>query len=673
MAILVEETDANGNVISSVMRDIQIQVIICTNNAPVATPASNLDTICVGVQYTFTITSDDADDDNVTMSWRGEIAGAGFSIANNNSANPFPTGTFTWTATQADLGNHSYTVTLQDDACPVNGINIYTYDLVVINCCDDFEFNVASCCEVEIETPGSRSVRNSKYYDAALKEIGKARGRAATPDSCDPCIDGWYPVWVEDDNGQPVGFGDPCITVEWLDRNGTVLYTGWAFPATPDVRYTVRVTNTCTGCEWEEDFFFCCESPDPGFTVQTQCTANNFIITVTNITPSMNSQFNLYTAIAPCTAGSCMLDPSNPDDVQWGNVVTFTLPKIAGAMYIIKHGEWTLCDPWQEQRQLVLDTCCLGMDVNIVDWCDMLKSAKMTKATQQKMTNIMDDYSKEKGVKLSATKCDFCENPQIPFIIFAVDDQGTPLDPTVYNISWTSTPGATSSDEWIMANVNEIYYVEAIGPDNCIFRDTFQHVCCEAPENPRCRLDPRRLTPVLSWTPSPVAVSYEIEITVNDPACCRPTGRTWSYTIPVTRTGYAFNFSPRCSSWRVRSICVNGDTSEYSASQCICGLFVIDDDPVLQIGKEKRTSEFGSDLKTYPSPASSFVVLKGLDVQPGASITLLDVSGRAVYTQDVSNEGKETLRTADIPNGIYFIRLQGADNSSSTRKIVIQH
>lgn len=676
MAVLVTETDANGNVTGTTIRDIQLQIIPCNNQNPTVNPTTLNDTICVGVQYQNTFTSNDADGDAVTMSYGQEIAGANFQIFNNGGSGPFPSGVFTWTPGQNDVGNHTFTVQVVDDACPINGSNTYTYNLTVIYCCDDFEFNVASCCEVEIETPGLQSVQNTKNYADALQELSSSLtgGRSATPDSCDPCIDGWYPVWVEDDNGQPVGFGDPCITVEWLDQSGTVLHTGWAFAATPDVRYTVRVTNTCNGCTWEEDFFYCCESPDPGFTVQTRCTRSNFIISVTNITPATNSQFNLYTAIAPCTSNSCMLDSSNPDAVVFGNTATFILPKIAGAMYIIKHGEWTLCDSWQEQRQLILDTCCLGMDVEIFDWCDMLNNPKVSQVTQQSVMSMVDDYNKETGNSLSATPCDFCENPTVPFIIYAVDDQGTLLDPSVYNISWTSTSGATSTLNWIQANVNEIYYLEAIGPDNCIFRDTFQHVCCEAPEKPICRID-RRGRSVLSWDASSVASSYEIEITTNDPMCCRPQGRSQTITIPVNANGYTIPVSYVCASWRVRAICVNGDTSAYSASQCICGRFIVQEpqDTLSEVGGEKRTAGFGSDLQTYPSPASSFVILKGNDVKPGATIRLVDVSGRTVYAQDVTSEGKATVSTLDIPNGIYFIRLQGADNSISTRKVVIQH
>ncbi|MFK7922604.1 MAG: hypothetical protein AB8H47_11645 [Bacteroidia bacterium] len=50
--------------------------------------------------------------------------------------------------------------------------------------------------------------------------------------------------------------------VEWFDDQGNLLFTGWAFAADVDMNYTVRVTNSCNGCIWEESFSYsCCTVP----------------------------------------------------------------------------------------------------------------------------------------------------------------------------------------------------------------------------------------------------------------------------------------------------------------------------------------------------------------------------------------------------------------------------
>jgi hypothetical protein len=246
LAVKLIERDAMGNIIGTVMRDIQVQIIMCSNLPPTASPGSYTDTICTGEPFGIVINSTDADADEVYMEWGGEIAGAGFVISNNNSASPYPTGVFTWLPGPSDIGTHYFTVTVTDTACPINGSNTYTYSIMVIDCCDSLE--LGSCCEINLGN-------NSPY---------------PTSQECDPCLTGGYPVWVIGMDGLPVDANDsdPLVVVEWLDESGTVIYTGWSFWATVDQHYTVRVTNTFTGCVWEDDFFYeCCDS-DFSFDIQ---------------------------------------------------------------------------------------------------------------------------------------------------------------------------------------------------------------------------------------------------------------------------------------------------------------------------------------------------------------------------------------------------------------------
>ena len=56
---------------------------------------------------------------NVTMTWNNGIPGGNFTVLNNNTSNPI--GTFNWTPTAGDTAGSPYffTVSVQDDACPV--------------------------------------------------------------------------------------------------------------------------------------------------------------------------------------------------------------------------------------------------------------------------------------------------------------------------------------------------------------------------------------------------------------------------------------------------------------------------------------------------------------------------------------------------------------------------
>jgi len=134
-AILVEQW-SNGVLVGSAMRDIQIRVINCTNTIPAANGINNTinyaASACAGSPFSFTIDGFDTDPGQMlTMSWNGGIPGATFTIANNNTATPV--GTFTWQPTIADVSPNPYcfTLTVQDDACPLNGIQTYSYCITV--------------------------------------------------------------------------------------------------------------------------------------------------------------------------------------------------------------------------------------------------------------------------------------------------------------------------------------------------------------------------------------------------------------------------------------------------------------------------------------------------------------------------------------------------------------
>ncbi|MBL7963022.1 MAG: gliding motility-associated C-terminal domain-containing protein [Flavobacteriales bacterium] len=123
----------NGVLIGEVVRDIQFVIRPCPSNAqPSATGingTSNFSAqVCAGQPISFTINSSDPNAGQiVTMTWNNGIPGASFSA----SGSPFPTGTFTWTPTVADIGNNTFAVTVADNACPLVGTNTFGYSILV--------------------------------------------------------------------------------------------------------------------------------------------------------------------------------------------------------------------------------------------------------------------------------------------------------------------------------------------------------------------------------------------------------------------------------------------------------------------------------------------------------------------------------------------------------------
>ena len=121
----------NGVLIGSVIRDLQFIVRACSGQSPSASGVNGTNDydveVCAGTTVSFTVTSSDPNGDNVTLTWNSGIPGALFTTAGA----PFQTGTFTWTPTNADIGQNFFTVTAQDDACPLVGTNDYGFTVIV--------------------------------------------------------------------------------------------------------------------------------------------------------------------------------------------------------------------------------------------------------------------------------------------------------------------------------------------------------------------------------------------------------------------------------------------------------------------------------------------------------------------------------------------------------------
>lgn len=123
-----------GNIVGSVIRDVQLQTMNCTNNLPYINGinGSNVYTMnaCAGQLVTFFTNSYDPDNgQTVTLTWNNGIPNATFT----STGGPLPTGTFSWTPTVNDISPipHCFTVTVQDNNCPYNGTQTYSFCITV--------------------------------------------------------------------------------------------------------------------------------------------------------------------------------------------------------------------------------------------------------------------------------------------------------------------------------------------------------------------------------------------------------------------------------------------------------------------------------------------------------------------------------------------------------------
>ena len=138
VAVLVEEY-RDQQLIGSSRRDMQVIVINCNNNVPIVNALTNISggefdgntfQVCAGNTLSFDIqaSDDDAADilsamDNLDVS----LPGATLTTAGTNPI----TISFNWTTTTEDAGNHSFAITIEDDACPVTGFQVLGYGISV--------------------------------------------------------------------------------------------------------------------------------------------------------------------------------------------------------------------------------------------------------------------------------------------------------------------------------------------------------------------------------------------------------------------------------------------------------------------------------------------------------------------------------------------------------------
>lgn len=134
IAVLVKEY-RNGILIGTVERDMQFIVQNCTNSLPTVTGMNGTTdfttTVCAGTEFCFSINTIDPDPtQNTFITWDNAISGATFDTVQAYRSS----GTFCWNPQQSDASTvaHCFTVTVDDDNCPYNGSQIYSFCITVV-------------------------------------------------------------------------------------------------------------------------------------------------------------------------------------------------------------------------------------------------------------------------------------------------------------------------------------------------------------------------------------------------------------------------------------------------------------------------------------------------------------------------------------------------------------
>lgn len=80
--------------------------------------------------------------------------------------------------------------------------------------------------------------------------------------------------------------------------------------------------------------------------------------------------------------------------------------------------------------------------------------------------------------------------------------------------------------------------------------------------------------------------------------------------------------------------------------------------------------EFNDDLHLWPNPAKNEIYLSGKMLEGAEFIQLLDLGGRVVLEQKISQNEKQLLRTDTVTNGMYLVKVVSPDSYFSKKVIV---
>ncbi len=146
VAVLVYEY-RNGVLIGTTMRDIQIVIINCSNNTPTINNCLTLQNVtgavvndcnslgvCPGQAMSFTLFGYDGDGQPITVSSNIATSIPGATLTTIQVGGPDSLAVvFSWTPSGLDTGFRYFTIQFEDNACPIPGLQLFTYDITVLD------------------------------------------------------------------------------------------------------------------------------------------------------------------------------------------------------------------------------------------------------------------------------------------------------------------------------------------------------------------------------------------------------------------------------------------------------------------------------------------------------------------------------------------------------------
>ncbi len=193
VVVLVTEYDSNGNVVGTVMRDIQFVVQNCTNQVPspvggnissfsgsaVQTGPFSIE-LCAGNNFSFSASYTDPNPADVLTYISNITAALPGSTITSSGTNPLNLN-ISWNAPAGTQGqNLTFTVTVQDGACPIQGQQTFVYSVSILD---------ATTTNPDVTICGTQTAQLNAYGGSTFNwsVVSGPPMVVGTNFSCNPC------------------------------------------------------------------------------------------------------------------------------------------------------------------------------------------------------------------------------------------------------------------------------------------------------------------------------------------------------------------------------------------------------------------------------------------------------------------------------------------------------
>ena len=523
-------------------------------------------------------------------------------------------------------GAGSYSVQNNINSNP--GINNdYVYGAV---CCPEFELK--TCCDL-INPSGNRSAIDSRVqyiisqYKNNIASKSMSRDGTSSDPCCDPCnfpTDS-FPVFILDEND--IMIDASLYTITWSHDPTNTGSFGFIFPNQQTI---VTVYNTDSSCVWSDTFLVTCCSDTitiNSFCPWDPCKYPNIPIPL-NITDQHGTILSAPRYSFVWSTGAT------------GNTTSETQANLP--ISVIVHDSLTGCDYYDT---LSINCCSLDTPINLT--CQLT-----TVGTTLSWDPVPGAVSYVLYRTINDPFC--CRNATSP-----------PSSMLPVNLTGTSYTvfGSSSCFSWRIVAIcaNGDSSVSSKIACSC---DPIQPCNISAPINLDCRTSSTGR--VLGWDIVPLATSYEIEFTYNDPACC-PNSTPSLMRYVITGNTYSIPYNP-CTSWKVRAICADGTKSSWSNGGCLCRPNRPNVNYGSAINKEAK-------LTVYPNPSRgdvSIVYETKNDDKAELTLVILDVSGREVHNSAISSNQTNKLDLSELQAGLYICVIKSESEILEQTKLILK-